>query len=147
MEEDPKVTRERDELVDEEIKMALLEFFQKFSSYQISDIKKREEQIGDKKSVGEMSPIIRLRMQGTKHLVAFNKSKIPELLVFFTQMHNQNFDILIYIFDIFETCILYKKLAFKLANFNILKDLVRQYFYHLDSYFSKDIYCVLMQGF
>jgi hypothetical protein len=57
-------------------------------------------------------------------------------------MHNQNFDVLIYIFDIFEVCIMYQELANKFANFNILKDLVRRCFEWL---ICLDLRCLLMR--
>ena len=45
------------QMVDSECKIALLDFFNYFTSQGIHEIKKKEDMIGDKKTIGELSPI------------------------------------------------------------------------------------------
>ena len=78
----------------------------------------------EKKQLFEDSPLQRLLKNGSKNLKALNDSDLVEDIIFTMQNYSKNYDFLLPLLDLISNCVLYRELAKKFSNFDLLKDIV-----------------------
>lgn len=72
----------------------------------------------------EPSPLAKLLNEGSKNLLAINRSEMIEEIIFTMQYYQANYEYLLPILDLISNCIMFRELAQKFCNFGILKDII-----------------------